>query len=135
MADCLVDTNILLRRIQRTSPQYPVSRRALRSMYDQGDELYIAAQNIHEFWSVATRPAARGGLALSPIQAARHLLRLRRLFRFLPDTPDVYLEWENLVTSLGIRDTVAFDARLVAIMKVHGLTHILTFNIADFTLF
>ncbi|MCG6133823.1 MAG: hypothetical protein MET45_04030 [Nostoc sp. LLA-1] len=25
------------------------------------------------------------------------------------------------------------DARLVAVMCVHGLTHILTFNISDFT--
>ncbi|MGH3579894.1 MAG: type II toxin-antitoxin system VapC family toxin, partial [Mycobacterium sp.] len=55
-----------------------------------------------------------------------------RAFHFLPDTPAIYAEWERLVTTLSIVDALSFDARLVAMMHVYGLTHILTFNTADF---
>lgn len=132
MADYLVDSNVLLRRIQASSPHYPAARRALRHLYEQGDTLCITSQNLLEFWSVATRSAARGGLAFTPAQAQHHLRRFRRLFRFLPDIPDIFVEWETIVSSLGIADTLVFDARLYAVMRVYGLTHILTFNTADF---
>jgi predicted nucleic acid-binding protein len=132
MADYLVDSNVLLRRIQPASPHYPAARRALRHLYENGNTLYVTSQNLLEFWSVATRSAARGGLALTTAQAARHLRRIRQVFRFLPDIPDVYLEWETLAVTVGVRDSHVYDARLVAVMRVYGLTHILTFNTADF---
>ncbi len=75
------------------------------------------------------------GLALTPAQAERHLKRFRLLFRFLPDVPDIYLEWESLAISFGVTGTLVYDARLVAVMRVYGISHILTFNIADFTPF
>ncbi len=132
MADYLVDSNVLLRRIQTASPHYPAARRALRRLYENGDTLCVTSQNLLEFWSVATRSAARGGLALTTAQAEPHLLRIRHLFRFLPDHPDIYQEWETLATTFGITDTHVYDARLVAVMHVYQLTHILTFNMADF---
>jgi predicted nucleic acid-binding protein len=132
MADYLVDSNVLLRRIQSSSPHYPAARRALRTLYEQGDTLCITSQNLLAFWSVATRSVARGGLALTPSQAQHHLRRFRRLFRFLPDVPDIFVEWETIVSSSGITDTQVFDARLYAVMRVYGLTHILTFNTTDF---
>src|SRR5207302_593261 len=119
--DYLVDTNVLLRRLQRSSPQYPAARRALRVLYEQGDTLFISSQNLQEFWSVATRSAARGGLALQPAQAARHLVRIRGLFRFIPDSPLIYAEWERLVVNLGITDAQVFDTRLVAVMNIYGV--------------
>jgi predicted nucleic acid-binding protein len=132
--DYLVDSNILLRRVQPNSPQRPVVRRALRVLAGRGDSLCITAQNLHEFWYVATRSVVRNGLGLTPVQAARKLQVLRHAFRFLPDTQVIYTEWEGLVTSLGISDARSFDARLVAVMRVYGLTHVLTFNGADFAL-
>ncbi len=36
------------------------------------------------------------------------------------------------MVAYGIRGVNVHDARLVAAMLVHGLTHILTFNITDF---
>jgi predicted nucleic acid-binding protein len=132
MTEYLVDSNILLRRVQPSSPQRPIVRRALRTLAGRGDGLCITAQNLHEFWYVATRSVARNGLGLTPARTARKLQVLRHAFRFLPDTPGIYAEWEGLVTSLGISDARSYDARLVAVMRVYGLTHILTFNVADF---
>lgn len=135
MIDYLIDTNILLRRMQINSPQRPITKRALRILASQGNRLCIASQNLQEFWYVATRSVARNGLALTPAQAMRKLYALKRSFNFLPDTPDIYNEWEDLVTSLNITDSLSYDARLVAVMHVYGLTHILTFNVTDFKRF
>jgi predicted nucleic acid-binding protein len=44
-------------------------------------------------------------------------------------------EWERLVTLHHVTGKNAHDARLVAAMVVHGITHLLTFNTADFVRF
>jgi predicted nucleic acid-binding protein len=135
MACYLVDTNVLLRRVQPASPDRAAARLVLRSLYADGHDLCVAAQNLTEFWTVATRGASRGGLALTPEQAHRHVVRLRSAFRFLPDTPDVFDQWLALALESRSIDVHAFDTRLVAVMRVHGLTHIVTFNADDFRRF
>jgi predicted nucleic acid-binding protein len=44
----------------------------------------------------------------------------------------VYTEWRRLVVSFEVSGMQVHDARIVAAMIVHGVTHILTFNTADF---
>ena len=48
------------------------------------------------------------------------------------DPPAIYQEWERLVVQNAVIGVNVHDARLVAAMLVHGLTHILTFNTSDF---
>jgi hypothetical protein len=50
----------------------------------------------------------------------------------LLDSPAIYQEWRQLVVSFGVSGVQVHDARLVAAMKVNGVTHILTFNTTDF---
>ena len=50
----------------------------------------------------------------------------------LPDTPDIYPAWKGLVGALGVIGKGVHDARLVAVCHVHGVTHLLTFNVAHF---
>jgi predicted nucleic acid-binding protein len=50
----------------------------------------------------------------------------------LPDTDAVYSEWRTLVTTHGVTGLRPYDARLVAAIQVHGVTHLLTFNVEDF---
>ena len=57
------------------------------------------------------------------------------LFPLLLDPPTLFSEWEQLVTTHAVVGTNAHDARLVAVMLVHGVTHLLTFNTSDFTRF
>jgi predicted nucleic acid-binding protein len=90
---------------------------------------------LYEFWVVATRPVAGNGLGLSAAEASAELARLRALFPLLLDTPAIFAEWERLVNVHQVLGKNAHDARLVAAMVVHGLTHILTFNTADFSRF
>ena len=128
----LVDTNVLLRSIQQAHPMYSHAKRATAALTRQDQQLIIVAQNLIEFWAVATRPAANNGLALSVDETAKHVSTFKKVFTLLPETPDVLPEWEQLVVKHKVVGKQAHDARLVAAMNVHNVTHLLTFNTDDF---
>jgi len=94
--------------------------------------LRATPQNFVEFWNVATRPVDRNGLGLKPGDTDRLLHLVERLFPLLPDSPAVYPEWRRLVVSFGVAGVQVHDARIVAAMIVHNVSHILTFNTTDF---
>jgi len=128
----LVDTNVLLRLVDRTHPLHPIIRTTIRKLQRDGHTLQIAPQNCIEFWNVATRPATKNGFGLTPTEAVRLLQLIERIFPLLPDMPAIYLEWRQLVVAFSVSGVQVHDARLVATMKANGLTHILTLNIKDF---
>lgn len=127
----LLDTNILLRLAQKTHVMHPVARRALISLRKQGEGLCIVPQNIIEFWVVATRPIANNGLGVSIGEAARATKKLRRLFKLVPDSSAIFVQWESLVLQYQVSGKQAHDARLVAAMTTHDTTRVLTFNTDD----
>ena len=128
----LVDTNVLLRFADRPHPLHPTIRAAIRKLRTSGHRLRTTPQNFVEFWNVATRPLERNGFGLVPAKADQRLRLVERLFPLLPDSPAVYPEWRQLVVSFGVSGIQVHDARIVAAMNVHGVTHILTFNTKDF---
>jgi predicted nucleic acid-binding protein len=128
----LVDTNILLRWAQPNHPQYALVRQALDILQKRGDAVYVTPQNLIEFWNSATRPLNRNGFGMTPAQVEQRLLSVEGYFRLAPDTDAIYPAWRHLVTTIGVSGVQVHDARLVAVMEVHGLTHILTFNTTDF---
>ena len=128
----LADTNVLLRFADRTNPVHPVIRDAVRKLRNGGHGLAATSQNFIEFWNVANRPAANNGLGYT-LSATHRLLRLvERIFPLLPDIAPTYREWRRVVVAFGVSGVQVFDARLVASMITHGVTHILTLNTADF---
>ena len=128
----LVDTNVLLRSMQTAHAMHLDAKEALKKLKKLGEELVLVAQNFYEFWVVATRSFADNGLGMSVSEAASELLRLRNFFMVLGDTTTILSEWESLVTNYGVMGKNGHDARLVAAMKTHGITHLLTFNTKDF---
>jgi len=135
MTSCLVDTNILLRLAETNSPMNAIARRSVVTFKQQGLELHIAPQNIIEFWVVATRPISSNGLGLTVEDAIRETQRLKVLFTLLDDRLELFSTWENLVQKYQVLGKQAHDARLVAAMAIHEISHILTFNIQDFQRF
>jgi len=131
----LADTNILLRWPRPSDPLHPLTVAAVEALLDQGDQVYVTAQNLVEFWSVATRPANVNGLGMTPAEAAAEVARIEQFFLFAPDLPAIYAEWRHIVSTVGVSGSQVHDARLVAVMRVYGLTHILTLNPSDFTRF
>lgn len=131
----LVDTNILLRLVQKNSPMHLDTQRAIVTLKKQGNFLCIIPQNIIEFWAVATRPLDKNGLGLSITQAEEESEKLKKIFILELDTPQIFTEWESLVIKYQVMGKQVHDARLVAAMLAHNITHLLTFNVDDFKRF
>jgi len=129
----LLDTGILLRFLDRSDPVHPAIRQAFRTFRSQGDVPVTAFQNIAEFWNVCTRPpSARGGYGLYLAETERRVHLLERLLPVLTETPGSYTFWRHLVVAQAVQGVQAHDARLVSLMQVHGVSHLLTLNPADF---
>jgi len=130
-----VDTNVLLRSIDDEHVAQPIAKNALFALRDRGEILSIFPQNLIEFWAVATRSVTNNGLGLSIASPEEDIASLKTLFALLPDTPKIFSEWERIVLQYRVSGKQAHDARLVAAMRVHKLTHLLTFNTGDFKRF
>jgi predicted nucleic acid-binding protein len=131
----LLDTNILVRLVDRASAQHVAAVAAVASLLAQGHELYITAQTLIEFWSVATRPLSANGLGWDTTRIFAELNDIRSRFPLLDDTPGVFQNWLRLVSAEAVRGRQVHDARLVAVMEAHSITHLLTFNVNDFRRF
>ncbi len=131
----LLDTNILVRFVQRSQPQHALAANALTILLARNEALCVVPQVLYEFWSVATRPAENNGLGFTPAEAGDSLDRIREVFVLLPE-PDQLIEgWERLVRTLQIRGKSSHEARLAATMQCHHVDSILTFNRDHFTRF
>jgi predicted nucleic acid-binding protein len=96
------------------------------------EEVFIVPQNLIEFWCVATRPEFSNGLGMSIGETAQRIATFKEAFVLLPDGESIFGEWEQLVIKHQVLGKQVYDARLVAAMNVHNVTHLLTFNTADF---
>lgn len=131
----LLDTNILLRAVQPASPQHTLAVEALATLISQKHTIAITPQNLIEFWSVASRTAEANGLGWSVATVRQEIDHLLAQFPLLDDQPMVFSHWRNLVTSYQIIGRRIHDARLVAVMLSHSVSHLLTFNGGDFRQF
>ncbi len=128
----LMDTNILLRSAQPDHPLYPQATGAVAKLMRDGQEVLVCAQNVVEFWNVATRPAELNGLGFSQEEALREVSSLESFFTLLPDVPAIYAAWKEIVRGHRVQGVKVYDARLVAVMTVYRVDGVLTFNAADF---
>jgi len=129
----LVDTNILLRSVEPLHPQHAVAVGAVSRLLAESTPVYFTLQNIAEFWNVATRPLANNGLGFSIPSTLAEVEKIEALLTLLPDTPAVYAEWKRIVVEHGVSGVKVHDARLIATMKTHGVSRLLTFDVDDFT--
>ena len=131
----LIDTNILLRSVDSNHAMNAEAISAVENLLAAGETVNIFPQNISEFWNVATRPLDKNGLGLTPAQANTEVTKLENLLGLVLDAPQIYEEWRKLVVNYAVSGVNVHDARLVAAMLVHGISHILTFNAKDFRRF
>src|SRR5437016_3750567 len=128
-----LDTNVLARIAQPTHPHPQIALTAKQRLESRGDALCIVPQHLYEFWVVATRSIAENGLGLVVADAKAEIDRIRAAFPLNPDSPVLLDEWERLVVAHDCKGKSAHDARIVAAMKLHAVTQLLTFNTKDFT--
>ena len=135
MGSYLADTNLLLRMADPASAQHPIATQALARLLGQGHEVFLTPQNFIEFWAVATRPVAANGFGWNGERTAREVTGLQERFPLLPESPDIFTRWLELVKQLPVHGKRVHDARLVAVLQAHAVGHLVTFNISDFAAF
>lgn len=133
--DYLIDTNILLRLSRLDDPQHELVMKAVNQLNEDGAGLYFSLQNIAEFWNVCTRPAERNGYGLTCAETNLMIETAGNTIDYLPDNEHVYGIWRELVLAHSVRGVQVHDAHLVATMRAHGVSHILTLNRTDFLRF
>ncbi len=132
MPGYLLDTNVALRFCDASSPSHTPAIDSVTKLLEDGEEVYLTAQNIIEFWAVASRPVGANGFGWGLDKVAKEVDRLLDLFLLLEESPAIFNKWIELVSRHAVQGKQVHDARLIAVMKVHGLTNLLTFNTADF---
>ena len=128
----LADTNILIRFINADDPLHELVRRAIAALMARGARLCYSQQSRREFWNVCTRPLRANGLGYTIDETRQALAEVDATFSRLQDIPAGAFEWDRLVTQHQVVGRAVHDAQLVASMLVHGVTHLLTLNDADF---
>ena len=131
----LVDTNVLLRAVQPAHPHCDTARSAVKMARTREYVPCIVPQIIYEFWVVATRPFGQNGLGLTAIEAEVDVTQIIEQFHLFRDERTILGRWQQLVVRHDVLGKTAHDARLVAAMNRHAITHLLTFNTADFQRF
>jgi predicted nucleic acid-binding protein len=132
----LVDSNIFIRIAKKNDPERQTALDSLNNLRAGAEDLCYTTQILAEFWNVCTRPTtSRGGLGLSLQETERKTRLIEKFFRLLPESLATHQEWRRLVVSYSVSGVQVYDARLVAVMNVHSITHLLTFNGDDFKRF
>ena len=128
----LIDTNVLLRWSLADDPHFSECTGAVDTRAAHGAEVCICAQVIIEYWAASTRPLEVNGFGLAPADVEGLLHEVDAIFTLLAEPPDIAIRWRALASAYSVEGKQAHDARLVALMLAHGITHLLTLNPSDF---
>ena len=128
----LLDTSILGRLANRADVFHQVATAAIAELHRRGEVLQVTPQNLVEFRNFATRPVSANGLGLAASAAEGLAAAFESAFPLLLETPAIFPAWKSIVAALGVVGKQVHDARLVAACHAHGVTHLLTFNVAHF---
>src|SRR5580658_5531124 len=128
----LVDTNVLLRLVQPDSPKYGTIRECTDRLWLRGADLFYTSQNLAEFWNVCTRPAEQNGFGFSISETDDRAGLIEAKFLLAPDSEAIHREWRRIVVEDRVSGTQVHDARIVAALRVHLISQLLTLNTKDF---
>lgn len=128
----LLDTNIILRFCNPSDVQHDLATEAIFYLLNQGDECFLTGQVLIELWVVATRPVEVNGLGWTTDKTRTIIDELLNRFPLLEESPQIFLNWLDLVTTDQVMGKRTHDVRLIAVMLANNITHILTFNPSDF---
>jgi predicted nucleic acid-binding protein len=132
MTRYLHDTNVVMRFCNSSDVQFPIAVNAISRLLAQEDECLLTAQVLVEFWVVATRPIEVNGLGWTIEHTRSTINQLLDRFPLLEETSQIFPNWLNPVTIGKVMGKRTHDARIIATMRAHEVTHLLTFNPSDF---
>lgn len=128
----LIDTNVLLRWADNKALEHIQCIEAVEYLAEASYILYVCAQVMIESYVVASRSIENNGLGLTVAETRQFLNDIVESFPCLPEPSDIGRQWYSLMMKYTVIGKQAHDARIVALMLTHNITHILTLNPADF---
>lgn len=129
-----VDTNILVYAAISTAPFHAEAFGHLDAFRRAGAELWISRQILCEYIATLSRPQPfTPPLPAATLIADVHMLATR--FRIAEDGPTVTAQLLGLLATIPVGGRQVHDANIVATMRAHGLSRLLTHNTADFARF
>lgn len=129
----LADTNFVLRLVEPAHSQHAIASEAYERLDELGHQFVIVPQVVYEFWAVVTRPIDANGLGMSVADAQSKLHGILSTMRILRDERSIYEQWRQLVVEHSVVGKQVHDARLVAAMLRHDISHMITFNTTHFS--
>ena len=126
------DTNVLLSAVDRKRALHRQALHVLNALPNQGAELCVSGQVLREFLVVCTRPIEVNGLGLSPRVAVGNADAIVDRCTILDENREVAARLRQLARTAACAGKQIHDANIVATMQAHGVTRLLTGNVADF---
>lgn len=126
-----VDTNVLLDATDRARPRHAAARRLI----ERPSRLVFSAQIVREYLAAATRPPDVDGLGLDVEHALENVAEFRRVIRLLPEEKPLLTALLSLMRRVPVRGKTVHDALVVATMRVHRVSDLVTANPDDFARF
>lgn len=127
-----VDANILVYSTIPSSPFHAQATTALGDWRTMGAVLHTSRQVLREYTAVLTGKFVPPIPMPTVVADVRHFLKV---FNILEDGPAVTTELLTLVTTVAVGGKQVHDANIVATMRAHGVSRLLTHNVADFNRF
>ena len=72
---------------------------------------------------------------MDPSQVLKEIKIIEQYLTYLPDNPEVYLEWRRLVEAYSVSGVQVHDTNLVASMSIADISKLITINGRDFRRF
>ena len=131
----LIDTNVILRSKQKSSPHYQEVTETLVKLVEDEEELIICPQVIYEFYVVVTRPIEQNGFGLSMDIALSEIDNILATYSMPVENSQVFFIWQQLIAHYKVIGKNAHDARIVAFMLSNNINKLYTLNKRDFVRF
>jgi predicted nucleic acid-binding protein len=129
-----LDTNILIYAKTALSPFHAAAVGKLHALATAGHPLWVSRQIFREYLAAMSRP----GMLTAPVAMPALLADIRSFeaqFLTAEDGPLVTTQLLALLGTIVCQGKQIHDANIVATMLVHGVTGVLTHNVADFSRF
>jgi predicted nucleic acid-binding protein len=123
-----VDTNVLAYATIPGSPRQFPALQALQRLDEENAEVWISRQVLRELAVVISHH-------LRPEETTTALRELERCFCIAEDSALVSEQLYLLLETIPARGKIVHDANIVATMLAHGISLLLTYNLADFERF
>ncbi len=128
---CMVDTNVLVYSTVKDNPWHEEARNWLATLRNQGITLCATPQILREYIVVLTRGQIfeRQFTVAEVLEAVDGIMSWLRI---LAETEKASNLLRSLVRRYQVRGKRVHDANVIAVMLTHGVTHLATYNRADF---